>query len=406
MKSNQLWNKNFTLVVIGQIISLFGNGILRFALPLYLLSLTGSAVLFGTVSAISFLPLIVLMPLGGILADRCNKGSTMVILDFFTGALMLFFYITMNVISLIPLIIATLMMLYSIGGLYQPTVQASVPMLLDETILVKGNGIVSSIGAFANLVAPIIGGILMGSFGIIPIIIVSIVCFFLSAFLEIFIKIPYQKEISAGSIFDMVKEDLKLSVNFIGKEKPKIRKLVLIICLLNALISALIMIGLPVLITERLSLSEELYGISSGVFAFGGLCGGIMTGVFGEKLDIKNLYKYVVLVAISLIPMSIAMFFRSTPMIAYILILVSAFFTMCVSTIASIMIITFIQSETTENMVGKIMAFVMTIGMVATPFGQVIYGIAFEYFIGYESYMMCGVVVISFFIIPYIRKSI
>ncbi|MFI3202030.1 MAG: hypothetical protein R3Y54_11015, partial [Eubacteriales bacterium] len=58
--------------------------------------------------------------------------------------------------------------------------------------------------------------------------------------------------------------------------------------------------------------------------------GGIMTGVFGEKLDIKNLYKYVVLVAISLIPMSIAMFFRSTPMIAYILILVSAFFTMCV----------------------------------------------------------------------------
>ena len=34
----KLWNKDFTLVVIGQIISLFGNAVLRFALPLYILS--------------------------------------------------------------------------------------------------------------------------------------------------------------------------------------------------------------------------------------------------------------------------------------------------------------------------------------------------------------------------------
>ena len=33
----KLFTKDFTLVVIGQIISLFGNAALRFALPLYLL---------------------------------------------------------------------------------------------------------------------------------------------------------------------------------------------------------------------------------------------------------------------------------------------------------------------------------------------------------------------------------
>ena len=37
------------MVVLGQIVSLFGNAILRFALPLYLLSETGSAALFGIV---------------------------------------------------------------------------------------------------------------------------------------------------------------------------------------------------------------------------------------------------------------------------------------------------------------------------------------------------------------------
>ena len=39
------FGKDFLLIVIGQIVSLFGNGILRFALPLYLLRETGSSAL-------------------------------------------------------------------------------------------------------------------------------------------------------------------------------------------------------------------------------------------------------------------------------------------------------------------------------------------------------------------------
>lgn len=45
---NKLFNRDFTLVVIGQVISLFGNAILRFALPYYLLKETGSSTLFGS----------------------------------------------------------------------------------------------------------------------------------------------------------------------------------------------------------------------------------------------------------------------------------------------------------------------------------------------------------------------
>ena len=76
--------KDFILIVLGQIISLFGNAILRFALPLYLLDTTGSAALFGLVSALSFIPLILLTPVGGLIADRVNKRNIMVALDFTT----------------------------------------------------------------------------------------------------------------------------------------------------------------------------------------------------------------------------------------------------------------------------------------------------------------------------------
>ena len=45
----------FFLIVLGQIISLFGNAALRFALPLYLLRQTGSAALYGGITALACL---------------------------------------------------------------------------------------------------------------------------------------------------------------------------------------------------------------------------------------------------------------------------------------------------------------------------------------------------------------
>ncbi len=65
----KLISKDFMLVVIGQIISLFGNAAIRFALPLYLLNQTGSSVLYGTVTACALIPAILLSPIGGIVAE-------------------------------------------------------------------------------------------------------------------------------------------------------------------------------------------------------------------------------------------------------------------------------------------------------------------------------------------------
>ena len=124
--------KNFVLIIIGQIISLFGNAILRFALPLYLLSETNSAMLFGLVSACSFVPMILLYPIGGMIADRVNKRNIMVILDFLTAGVTLIFTILLGKLDLTMLILAMLILLYGIQGAYQPAVQASVPLLMKN----------------------------------------------------------------------------------------------------------------------------------------------------------------------------------------------------------------------------------------------------------------------------------
>ena len=47
--------------------------------------------LFVVISACTFIPVIVLFPVGGIIADRVNKRNIMVMLDFATAALIAFF---------------------------------------------------------------------------------------------------------------------------------------------------------------------------------------------------------------------------------------------------------------------------------------------------------------------------
>ena len=58
MRSDRLFSRDFTLMILGQIISLFGNAILRFALSLYVLDTTGSAAAFGGILAVSMVPTI------------------------------------------------------------------------------------------------------------------------------------------------------------------------------------------------------------------------------------------------------------------------------------------------------------------------------------------------------------
>ncbi len=113
----KLFTRDFTLVVAGQIISLFGNAAIRFALPLYLLNQTGSSALYGTVMAGAFVPMILFSPIGGLIADRVNKRNIMVALDFTTAGLLLVFMVLQGRINLVFLLAHTDAFVWHSGGL-------------------------------------------------------------------------------------------------------------------------------------------------------------------------------------------------------------------------------------------------------------------------------------------------
>lgn len=247
-------NRNFVMVVVGQIISLFGNTVLRFVLPLYLLSETGSAALFGIVSACAFIPMIVLAPVGGIFADRVNKRNIMVILDFSTAILVLFILCLLGKLNVVALIFTALFILYGIQGAYQPAVQASIPALLSNEHIMQGNAVINLVSSFSGLIGPVIGGTLFGFFGITPILYVSLCCFLLSAAMELFIRIPFEKKEARGTIFSIGLADLKESFHYMNHDQPVIMQFSLAAAAINMILSALMIIGLPVIVTQLLAI--------------------------------------------------------------------------------------------------------------------------------------------------------
>ncbi|MCI9052433.1 MAG: MFS transporter [Lachnospiraceae bacterium] len=384
----KLFSKDFMLVIIGQIISLFGNATIRFALPLYLLNLTGSSALYGTVTACAFIPAILLSPIGGIVADRINKRNIMVILDFFTATVILAFSLLINEVNLILLLTITLMLLYGIASAYQPSVQASIPALVNQDNFMVANSIINTISSFASLIGPVLGGVLYSAYGLNPILWVCVVCFIISAIMEIFIKIPFQKQTSNDNILKIAKTDFTESIRFIRKEKPVIGKTLLVIYGINLFLSAMIIVALPYLVTEVLNLeasqANKLYGFAEGALAAGGLIGGISAGIFANKLSIHKSGNLVIACAICVFPISAALILFSSGMINYIVITLCCFFIMIFSTIFTVQMMSFIQTETPQNLIGKVIAVILTVSMCAQPLGNALYGILFEICRGYE----------------------
>ncbi len=399
------FSNDFLLVAAGQVISIFGNQIVRYALPLYLLNQTGSAVLFGSILAVSFIPMLLIYPVGGIIADRLNKRNIMVVLDFGTAVFLLLFCLLEGWMNIVPLMAVTLIGLYAIQGAYQPAVQASVPLLVDADHIMQGNSIINTITSLASMLGPVIGGILFSMTGLASILYVSIGCFLISAVMEMFIRIPYVKRQVNGTIFRTSICDLKESFVFMFKEQPVLWKASFIYTSAGFFLTALVLIAVPVLITQHLGFATEtanrLYGYAQGVMATGAIAGGIIAGLFSKKLRPRTSPFILVGSALSVMAGGAALQFLRGSMEIYIVLVAGCGILTALSTLFQIQIMSNIQLLTPKSLTGKVISCVICICMCTLPPGQFIYGFIFEKMSGYFylPFYVAGVavIVISFF---------
>ena len=378
--TEKLFTKNFTLLILGQLTSLFGNFILKLALSMYVLEVTGSAAIFAGILSAATIPTILLSPLGGILADRADRRNVMVALDVLTGVSVLcaaLFISENNAIA----VISTLLIILSILGAFEtPTVQACIPTMLQGDNIMKGNAVVNQVASLSYLIAPMLGGVLYAMLGLKPVMYASVVCFFITALFECFIKLSYQRIQNQGGVLQIVKQDFLSSMQYISKEQTSISKMLLLTALSRFFVMGITIVGLPFLVRTVLGFNAKYYGAAESALAVATILGSIAAGVLAEKLKIHKLSVLLATLGIFIIPAGIVFLLPVNAIIKYGVTVVSFCGMQAVISIFSIFAVSLIQQRTPNHLIGKVMAYTSTVTLCVQPIGQIVYGFLFDRF--------------------------
>lgn len=388
-------DKNFIIILVGQIISLFGNAIQRFSMSLYLLEFTGSTKSFANILAISTIPYVLFAPIAGKLSDNVNKKKIMVYLDLFCGVLIggysFILFLNRDSTYIVGVVMVMLSICYT---LYGPAVTASIPQIVEEDELTTANGIINQVGSVVNFAGPIIAGIVYGIFGIKVIVVVNAISFIFSAILEMFLDIPdvkieknlneineneYRSKKHKEKIFSIhfIKEsfvDMYNTFRYLSKEKKVILYIILSYALCNIFLVPILSIIAPYFINVYLGLPSQIYGIVEAVCVLGMLTGGLIISVKPELFSIKKIhYTY-----IPMLSGVILMIFLPQLQVARIgiasLFGLGGLLIMLTIAITNVLTLTYIQKQVPENLLGKVSAFSVAVATVSVAPGQLLYG--------------------------------
>ena len=378
--TEKLFTKNFTLLILGQLTSLFGNFILKLALSMYVLEVTGSAAIFAGILSAATIPTILLSPLGGILADRADRRNIMVALDALTGVSVLCAALFLSESNAIAVISTLLIILSILGAFETPTVQACIPTMLQGDNIMKGNAVVNQVASLSYLIAPMLGGVLYAMLGLKPVMYASVVCFFITALFECFIKLSYQRIQNQGGVLQIVKQDFLSSMQYISKEQTSISKMLLLTAFSRFFVMGITIVGLPFLVRTVLGFNPKYYGAAESALAVATILGSIAAGILTEKLKIHKLSVLLATLGIFIIPAGIVFLLPVNAIIKYGVTVVSFCGMQAVISIFSIFAVSLIQQRTPNHLIGKVMAYTSTVTLCVQPIGQIVYGFLFDRF--------------------------
>ena len=375
-----LWSRTFLLLILGQLTSLFGNFILKLALSMYLLDVTGSATLFAGVLSLAILPTILLSPLGGILADRADRRAVMVALDTLSGGAVLCAALALSEKNDLVVISVLLVLLSILGAFETPTVQACIPSLLEGDDITKGNAIVNQVASLSYFTAPLLGSAFYAAFGLKPVMYASTGCFFATACLECFLKLGNRPSQCKGNLLSLAKQDFCASIHYLTRERRVLSELLLFTACARFFVMGVIVVGLPYLVRVVLGLDARYYGVAESTLAVATVLGSATAGVLSTRQSTRSLSALLMILGVLILPAGVVFLFPLHWAVRYAVSLLSFCGIQIAVTLFSIFAVSLIQQQTPDHLMGKVMAFTAALTLCVQPVGQVVYGFLFDQF--------------------------
>ena len=276
--------KNFYKLWLGELISNIGSGMTAFALSVYIYEKTGSVSYVSLITLLSFMPSIVLSPIGGLLADRYDRRLLMIIGDLFSGLGLV--YILWNIQagenSIVPIFVGiTFSSIFT--SLLEPSYRATLTDILEEENYAKASGLIQVAGSAKYLISPVIAGMILSVADIRVILLLDILTFITTCLMIFLVRKSMNSE-TQNYKKDSFKE--LLEGLFIIKENRGVYSLVIImffVCFFMGFIQILIR---PMILALS---SVKTAGMMESLCAAGLLIGSLWIGIAGIKKNYSKI---------------------------------------------------------------------------------------------------------------------
>ena len=271
----------FSIVWLGQLVSMSGSGMTRFALTIWVWQETGEATALAVVAMFSFAPAIFFSPIAGVIVDRVSRKKVMIASDLAAG-----------------LATVALLILFSTGHLeiwhlwvagffasafesFQfPAYSAAITTMVEKKHYTRANAMLGMVHSGSTIIAPALAGALLGFIGINGIMIIDIATFVFAIGMLLWAIIPNPAETAAGRASrGTILQESVFGFRYIFSNRSLLG-LLLIFLVIN-LTFTLAMVLLAPMILARTVNNEVTLGTTMMMFGIGGVVGGVIITAWG-----------------------------------------------------------------------------------------------------------------------------
>ncbi|MFT8872922.1 MAG: MFS transporter [Sporolactobacillus sp.] len=360
----------------------FSASFINFAISLYILKLTGSAVSFGVTLLIGPALGLIFAPVIGYVADRFEHKRLMATSQLTCMALLVIYAVLFLWVGHGPAAYPLVLVLVGTLGInmrfFQLVFQASVSQLVEESLIQRLNSLQQSASALANIAGPVAAGALFAfvpfsffvSFEIVAELSVILIVITLNFHLM-------QLRAAEHSAAETMWQSLKGGLMFV-RSRPLLIFMIAAGSLLNFLFGVFV-VGFPYIIVHILKLSGLQYSVTEALFSAGLVIGGLLATQLretadGVKVAVRALFVAGFPLIFAIIPLMVTMNgWAAMTVFGAVYVVVAA-----AIVFVNVPIQTYIQKTVPADYQGRVFTIIMAGATSLQPLGMFVYGVLFQ----------------------------
>lgn len=187
-----LWTRDFTIITLGSVVSMFGNAMSGFAMSLLVLDYTGSSLFYAIYIAVFTLPQMIMPVFSGAVLDRFSRRRMIYTLDFISAVMYgLAALLLGSGWFSFPVLAMFCFMEGSINSIYTVAYESFYPLLITEGNYAKAYSISSVLETMTAVMIPV-AAFAYNTIGIAPLMGINAVSFLFAALMEVQIHTSHE----------------------------------------------------------------------------------------------------------------------------------------------------------------------------------------------------------------------